>query len=190
MLLNCKLIKTWHPPPPHFYINPPFSGLSLLSSKEFHTPPPPKWLNFLKVQLWLSNTFAKIPALVVSKILIDMPKKALGTTLRFVIGNTFFDKRDSHLITYQSGNAITQIDFNVLRKPNLKIAMNIKVIITSEECVPQHKLLTCELQLKTPKPHPKPFSPKFCFCKLKSNKLNKKILSGYSHPTWRYSTLL
>ena len=112
-----------------------------------------------------------------------MPKKALGTTIGFVIGNTFFDKRDGHLITCQSGNAITQIDFNVLRKPDLKIAMNIKVIITSEECVPQHKLLTCEIKLKTPKPHPKPFSPKFCFCKLKSNKLNKKILSGYSHPT-------
>ena len=27
----------------------------------------------------------------------------------FVIGNSFFDKRDSHLITYQSGNAKNQI---------------------------------------------------------------------------------
>ena len=34
----------------------------------------------------------------------------------FVIGNTFFVKRDSHLITYQSGNAKTQIDFILLRK--------------------------------------------------------------------------
>ena len=38
----------------------------------------------------------------------------------FVIGNTFFVKRDSHLITYQSGNAKTQIDFILLRKRNLK----------------------------------------------------------------------
>ena len=37
----------------------------------------------------------------------------------FVIGNTFFVKRDSHLITYQSGNAKTQIDFILLRKRNL-----------------------------------------------------------------------
>ena len=71
----------------------------------------------------------------------------------FVIGNTFFVKRDSHLITYQSGNAKTQIDFILLRKRNLKMAKDIKVI-------PQHKLLICELRLKTPKPHPKPFSPK------------------------------
>ena len=33
----------------HFYINPPFSGLSPLSSKKFCTPPPSKWLNFWKV---------------------------------------------------------------------------------------------------------------------------------------------
>ena len=84
----------------------------------------------------------------------------------FVIGNTFFVKRDSHLITYQSGNAKTQIDFILLRKRNLKMAKDIKVI-PSEECVPQHKLLICELRLKTPKPHPKPFSPKLCYWKLK-----------------------
>ena len=84
----------------------------------------------------------------------------------FVIGNTFFVKRDSHLITYQSGNAKTQIDFILLRKRNLKMAKNIKVI-PSEECVPQHKLLICELRLKTPKPHPKPFSPKLRYWKLK-----------------------
>ena len=89
-----------------------------------------------------------------------------GVANDFVIGNTFFVKRDSHLITYQSGNAKTQIDFILLRKRNLKMAKDIKVI-PSEECVPQHKLLICELRLKTPKPHPKPFSPKLCYWKLK-----------------------
>ena len=84
----------------------------------------------------------------------------------FVIGNTFFVKRDSCLITYQSGNAKTQIDFILLRKRNLKMAKDIKVI-PSEECVPQHKLLICELRLRTPKPHPKPFSPKLHCWKLK-----------------------
>ena len=43
----------------------------------------------------------------------------------FVIGNTFFVKRDSHLITYPSGNAKTQIDFILLRKRNLKMAKDI-----------------------------------------------------------------
>ena len=42
-------------------------------------------------------------------------------------------------------------------------------VIPSEECVPQHKLLICELRLKTLKPHPKPFSPKLCYWKLKES---------------------
>ena len=46
------------------------------------------------------------------------------------------------------------------------MAKDIKVI-PSKECVPQHKLLICELRLKTPKPHPKPFSPKLRYWRLK-----------------------
>ena len=38
MWLNCKVIRKWQPS--HFYMNPPFSGLSPLSSKKFCTPPP------------------------------------------------------------------------------------------------------------------------------------------------------
>ena len=44
-----------------------------------------------------------------------------GVANDFVIGNTFFVKRDSH-INYQFGNAKTQIDFIILRKRNLKMA--------------------------------------------------------------------
>ena len=87
----------------------------------------------------------------------------------FVIGNTFFVKRDSRL-----GNAKTQIDFILLRKRNLKMAKDIK-IIPSEECVPQHKLLICELRLKTQKPHPKPFSPKLRYWKLKEPKSTRRV---------------
>ena len=65
----------------------------------------------------------------------------------------FNSSSDSHLITYQSGNAKTQIDFILLRKRNLKMAKDIKVI-PSEECVPQHKLLICELRLKHRNPIP------------------------------------
>ena len=38
--LNCKVIKKVATPPPHFYINPPFLGLSLLSSKKNCTATP------------------------------------------------------------------------------------------------------------------------------------------------------
>ena len=48
MQLNIKVIKTWQPP--DLYINPPppFSGLSLLSSKIFGTPPPPQVTQFVE----------------------------------------------------------------------------------------------------------------------------------------------
>ena len=62
----------------------------------------------------------------------------------------------------------TFIDFILLRKRNLKMIKNIKVI-PSQECVPQHKLLTCELQLKTP------FSSKLCYWKLKEQTVQKEI---------------
>ena len=45
MQLNCKVIKKWQTP--HFYTNPPISGLYPLSSNIFGTSPP-KWLNFWK----------------------------------------------------------------------------------------------------------------------------------------------
>ena len=54
------------------------------------------------------------------------------------------------------------------------MAKNIKVI-PIEECVPQHKLRACELQPKTPKPHPKSFSPKLRYLKLKEQTIQKEF---------------
>ena len=66
----------------------------------------------------------------------ESTKDAFYDSLQTVISDySFFVKRDSHLITYQSGNAKTQINFILLRKRNLKMAKDIKVI-PSEECVP------------------------------------------------------
>ena len=89
---------------------------------------------------------------------------AVANTL--VIGNTFFAKRESHLVTYQSGTAKSQIDYIMLRKRAPKLAKNIK-IIPSEECVPQHKLLVCDQLLKPPPFYRKKFSPKLRTWKLR-----------------------
>ena len=64
----------------------------------------------------------------------------------FVIGNTFFAKRNGHLKTYQSGPSYTQIDFIPMPKQYLKLVKDIKVN-SNEECVPQYKLLTCDITL-------------------------------------------
>ena len=83
-----------------------------------------------------------------------------------VVGNSFFQKRDSHLITYASGPSHSQIDFILMRKRDLKLVKDIKVI-PSEECAPQHKLLVCDLNVKAPAYHSKPFTPKCRIWKLR-----------------------
>ena len=77
------------------------------------------------------------------------------------LGNTCFKKRDSHLITYTSGNTATQIDFMLFRKSLRKLVMDVKVI-PREEVALQHQLLVCDMMIDMPPqikrnftPHPK-----------------------------------
>ena len=99
-----------------------------------------------------------------------------------IIANTCFAKRDSHLITYQSGNAKTQIDYVLLRKKHQKMVKDMKVI-PSEECVPQHKLLVCDLRIKIPKIVPKPFTPKLRYWKLIEPEIKEEFEKVFTSKT-------
>ncbi len=68
------------------------------------------------------------------------------------IGNTRFIKRDSHLVTYQSGDHRAQIDYVLYPVRFHKAVANVKVI-PGEECASQHHLLVCDLRVQIP--HPK-----------------------------------
>ena len=57
---------------------------------------------------------------------------------KLVVGNSLFNKRDSHLVTYYSGSHKTEIDYMLFHKNFCKGIINVKVI-PSEECVQQHK---------------------------------------------------
>ena len=59
-----------------------------------------------------------------------------------VIGNTLFKKRNSHLITYASGDHETQVDNILFRRGLRKHIRDVKVI-PGEECLTQHRLLVC-----------------------------------------------
>ena len=72
----------------------------------------------------------------------------LCTTANLAVTNTYFMKPDSHLVTYRSGNSCTQVDYIVTRRSDLKQVQDVKVI-GNEECVTQHKLLVCEMTLRT-----------------------------------------
>ena len=70
-----------------------------------------------------------------------------------LLGNTCFKKRDSHLITYKSGNAATQIDFILFPRAMRKLVTDVKVI-PGEEVALQHQLLVCDMKFDVP-PKPK-----------------------------------
>ena len=75
------------------------------------------------------------------------------------LGNTCFKKRDSHLITYRSGNTATQIDFVLFRKSLRKLVMDLKVI-PGEEGALQHQLLVCDMMIDMPPQIKRKFTPR------------------------------
>ena len=66
-----------------------------------------------------------------------------------LLGNTCFKKRDSHLITYKSSNAATQIDFILFPRAMRKLVTDVKVI-PGEEVALQHQLLVCDMKFDVP----------------------------------------
>ena len=65
------------------------------------------------------------------------------------VTNTFFRKRNSQLVTYNSGGCTTQVDYIPVRRTELKLVKNANVI-ENEECIPQLKLLAAVLKIQTP----------------------------------------
>ena len=64
------------------------------------------------------------------------------------ITKTYFIKSDSYLVTYQSGNSHTQVDYILTRPSDLKQIQNVKMIGVVKY-VTQHKLLVCQINLRT-----------------------------------------
>ncbi|KFD54743.1 hypothetical protein M513_04443 [Trichuris suis] len=63
-----------------------------------------------------------------------------------VLANTYFIKKDNHLITFANGNQNTQIDYWVTRQRDLKLIKDCKVI-PGERCLPRHRLLLLEIRM-------------------------------------------
>ncbi|AQL05851.1 Retrovirus-related Pol polyprotein LINE-1 [Zea mays] len=63
------------------------------------------------------------------------------------IANTFFKKRQSHLVTFSSGHHTSQIDFVLLRKEDRHACLDCKVI-PGECVVTQHKLVVADFRFK------------------------------------------
>ena len=107
------------------------------------------------------------------------------------LGNTCFKKRDSHLITYRSGNTATQIDFMLFRKSLRKLVMDVKVI-PGEEVALQHQLLVCDMMIDMP---PKSSANSSHVQKCGSSEILKHVSdsrksSRHMCPLWKLKRLL
>jgi hypothetical protein len=60
-----------------------------------------------------------------------------------IVANTVFRKRVSHLVTFNSGQHYSQIDFILARREDRPVCLDCKVI-TGECIVPQHKLVLAD----------------------------------------------
>ena len=88
-----------------------------------------------------------------------------AVTRNLVVSNSLFTKRERHLVTYQSGENLSHIDYILVKLQNIKLVRDLKVI-SNEECVTQQNLLVCDARIVKGKDWFKKFVPKRCAWKL------------------------
>ena len=70
-----------------------------------------------------------------------------ATAYQMRLMNTYYKKRENHLVTYNSGGRRSQIDFIMLRKEYTKECKNCKVLL-KEAITTEHRVLIAELEVK------------------------------------------
>ncbi|KAH1225701.1 Craniofacial development protein 2 [Glycine max] len=98
------------------------------------------------------------------------------------IANTWFKKREEHLITYKSGGTCSQIDFFLIRKSDRKYCLNCKVI-PGESLTTQHRVLVMDVRIRDRAKRRSPMvAPRIKWWQLKGEKqgiFQQKIWEGW-----------
>ena len=68
---------------------------------------------------------------------------SFGQAYNLVVANTYFQKKDEHLITYKSGDRCSTVDYIIARKEKLKNINDCKVI-PGECAITQHRILVMD----------------------------------------------
>ena len=71
----------------------------------------------------------------------------MAQTYDLAILNTFFEKKEEHLITFKSGGNRSVIDYIATRRDHLGIVRNCKVV-PGESIAPQHRLLMADFAIR------------------------------------------
>ena len=74
-------------------------------------------------------------------------EEVLNFTLAYdlLIANTLFRKRESHLVTFRSGQHSSQIEYILARREDRRDSLDSKVL-PGECVVPQHKLVVADFR--------------------------------------------
>ena len=91
-----------------------------------------------------------------------------------VVRNTCFIKRESHIVTFNSGTNRTQIDYILYRKSFHKAVKDVKVI-PDEKCVQQHNLVVCDFSVLIPRPKKRKVTTSIRSWKLQDQALENSI---------------
>ncbi|KAK3539596.1 hypothetical protein QTP70_010249 [Hemibagrus guttatus] len=75
------------------------------------------------------------------QMVVDFAKR-----MDMAVVNTYFQKREEHRMTYNSGGRRTQVDYILCRKGNLKEISDCKVVV-GESIARQHRMVVCRMTL-------------------------------------------
>ncbi|KAK3544259.1 hypothetical protein QTP86_008714 [Hemibagrus guttatus] len=75
------------------------------------------------------------------QMVVDFAKR-----MDMAVVNTYFQKREEHRVTYESGGRSTQVDYVLCRRGNLKYISDCKVVV-GESVVKQHRMVVCRMTL-------------------------------------------
>ena len=89
------------------------------------------------------------------------------------IVNTYFKKKDEHMMTYKNGGKSTQVDYVICRSKDLKEMCNCKVMVN--DCVAkQHRIVVCKMALVAKKKNRKS-KGKDTMVKTEGDKLSRSV---------------
>jgi len=69
-----------------------------------------------------------------------------AVAMGLAVVNTWFRKKDNKKVTYESGGCKSAIDYVLMRQCDRKRVKDVRVI-QNEPCIPQHKLVICEVNI-------------------------------------------
>ena len=105
-----------------------------------------------------------------------------GSAMDMVVTNTMFSKRDSRLITFETGKkkkkVTSQIDYILIGKKNMKLVKDVKVI-AGEEIAKQHRLVIGDLRVVCPKVVKKAYVPRRKTWKLKNKHISRDFQTQF-----------